>query len=155
MTFAALYLLWSALHELPNPNEITMELNSGESPLKGLRVLVVEDETLVAMLVEEYLTELGCVIAGSARRVPKALEIIDGSAIDAAVLDLNVAGEDVSPIVAKLVAKSVPFIFASGYGEKGLPANWASYQVLQKPFSAGDLQTALLSAVSARDATTA
>lgn len=116
-------------------------------PLQGLRVLVVEDETLVAMLVEEYLADFGCVVAFSARRVGKALLAARNLELDAAVLDVNVAGESVSPIAEALEERHVPFIFASGYGVKGVEERWAARPVLQKPFSSKELQAALLACV--------
>ncbi len=116
-------------------------------PLQGLRVLVVEDETLVAMLVEEYLADFGCVVAFSARRVGKALQAARNLELDAAVLDVNVAGESVSPIAEALEERQVPFLFASGYGVKGVEERWAARPVLQKPFSAKELQAALLACV--------
>ncbi len=116
-------------------------------PLQGLRVLVVEDETLVAMLIEEYLADFGCVVAGSVRRVAKGLQVLKDLEVDAAVLDLNVAGESVSPIADVLGQRNVPFIFASGYGIKGVEERWAGRPVLQKPFSAKELHAALLACV--------
>jgi CheY-like chemotaxis protein len=115
--------------------------------LQGLRVLIVEDEALVAMLLEAYLAELGCVVAGSASRVSRALETLQNTQVDAAILDLNVNGEDVSPIVNILDGRGTPFIFASGYAE-GLDARWAGRRVLQKPFTSEELREALQSAVS-------
>ncbi len=116
-------------------------------PLQGLRVLVVEDETLVAMLIEEYLAEFGCVVALSARRVEKGLEGLQNLDVGAAVLDVNVAGESVSPIAELLSKRNVPFIFASGYGAKGVEARWIGRPVLQKPFAAGELRSALLASL--------
>jgi DNA-binding response OmpR family regulator len=114
--------------------------------LDGLRVLVVEDETLVAMLVEDYLTELNCVVAGSARRIAKALEMVESKPIDVAVLDLNVAGDDISPLVEALEAKRIPYVFASGYGSKGLNPAWSHAVVLQKPFDMKQLGAAIATA---------
>lgn len=116
-------------------------------PLQGLRVLVVEDETLVAMLIEEYLMEFGCEVAFSARRVSKGLQSLNSIEVDAAVLDVNVAGESVSPIAEILDRRNVPFIFASGYGAKGVEQRWTGRPVLQKPFSARELRLALLACV--------
>jgi len=117
-------------------------------PLQGLRVLLVEDETLVAMLVEEYLSELGCVVAASARRVHRALETLAKVEVDAAILDLNVAGEDVAPVADLLESRRVPFILASGYDQAGMSASrWASNPILQKPFTLAELRQALLSAL--------
>jgi CheY-like chemotaxis protein len=123
---------------LTGPNALKGDL------LQGLRVLVVEDESLVAMLIEEYLAELGCVVACSARRVGKAVETLGQSEVDVAVLDVNVAGESVLPLAALLDEHKIPFIFASGYGAKGVDSRWADRPVLQKPFSPDDLRYALL-----------
>ena len=119
-------------------------------PLQGLRVLVVEDESLVAMLIEEYLAEFGCIVASSARRVDKGLESIKDLDIGAAVLDVNVAGESVSPIAELLEERHIPFIFASGYGARGVEARWAGRPVLQKPFTSNDLRSALLASLQAK-----
>jgi CheY-like chemotaxis protein len=119
-----------------------------KDPLQGLRVLIVEDEALVAMLVEEYLAELGCVVAGSARRVSRALESLQNSQVDAAIIDLNVNGEDITPVIETLDARGTPFIFASGYAEKSLDQRWGGRGVLQKPFSSKELGQALHSIIS-------
>ena len=116
-------------------------------PLQDLRVLVVEDESLVAMLIEEYLTDFGCAPACSVSRVGKALKVLKNTEIDAAVLDVNVAGESVAPIAEALEQRGVPFIFASGYGRSGVDERWSNRPVLQKPFSAKELQAALIDCV--------
>jgi CheY-like chemotaxis protein len=115
--------------------------------LQGLRVLVVEDETLVAMLIEEYLADFGCNIVFSGRRVGKTLYALKSLEVEAAVLDVNVAGESVSPVAEVLELRKVPFIFASGYGIKGVDERWSTRPVLQKPFSAMELQAALVACV--------
>jgi CheY-like chemotaxis protein len=112
--------------------------------LNGLRVLIVEDETLVAMLMEELLEELGCKVACTATRVRKALEGLEGTSIEAAVLDVNVAGESVTPLVDALNKRQIPFIFASGYGAKGVDPRWADRPILQKPFTIEELEAALV-----------
>ncbi len=123
---------------------------SPADPLQGLRVLVVEDETLVAMLIEEYLAELGCVVALSARRVSRALVGMKDLEIDAAVLDVNVAGESVTPVAELLAQRNVPFVFASGYGAKGVEASWAGRPVIQKPFAERELRAGLLACLQAK-----
>ncbi len=115
--------------------------------LRGLRVLVVEDETLVAMLIEEYLLEMGCEIALSASRVAKALNALQTCPVDAAVLDVNVAGESIAQLVETLHQRDIPFIFASGYGPRGIDPRWSRAPVLQKPFTGSDLRTALLASL--------
>ncbi len=118
--------------------------NAAADPLDGLRVLIVEDETLVAMLIEEYLLELGCEVAFSASRVAKAMKGLQSHPIDVAVLDVNVAGESISRLVETLDQLGIPFIFASGYGARGVDARWSGSPVLQKPFTGSDLRGALL-----------
>jgi DNA-binding response OmpR family regulator len=115
--------------------------------LQGLRVLVVEDETLVAMLVEEYLADLGCIIVYSGRRISSTLHALKNLEVGAAVLDVNVAGESIAAVAEILEQRKVPFLFASGYGAKGIDDRWAGRPVLQKPFSAKELEAALLACV--------
>jgi len=122
-------------------------VNAAVNPLNGLRVLIVEDETLVAMLIEEFLLELGCEVALSASRVAKAMRGLHTCDIDVAVLDVNVAGESVSQLVETLVQRGIPFIFASGYGARGIDPRWALSPVLQKPFTGTDLRSALLASL--------
>ncbi len=118
--------------------------------LQGLRVLVVEDETLVAMLLEDMLADHGCVVAGVAGRIPQALEMAgdDSLAIGAAILDVNLAGQPSFPIAEVLAAKGVPFVFATGYGAGGLPEEWRDRPTLQKPFGHDDVGRMLLAAIS-------
>lgn len=117
--------------------------------LKGLRVLVVEDEALVALQLEDMLSDLGCAVVGPAARVGQALELLNGHKIDAAVLDLNVAGELVYPVAEALTARRVPFIFATGYGAAGLTEPYRSRPVLQKPFLLSQLRKAMLDSLTA------
>ena len=123
-------------------------MNVDADPLHGLRVLIVEDETLVAMLIEEYLLEMGCEVALSASRVAKAMKGLQTRRVDAAVLDVNVAGESIGELVEDLCQRHIPFIFASGYGARGVDAKWSGNPVLQKPFTGADLRTALLTSLA-------
>jgi DNA-binding response OmpR family regulator len=111
--------------------------------LRGLRVLIVEDEPLVAALIEEHLLDLGCAVVFSARRLSKAQESLEKTEIDAAILDVNVAGESITPFAAGLEERGIPFVFASGYGSNGIEPRWMTREVLQKPFSAEELEKAL------------
>ncbi len=120
-----------------------------DNSLRGLRILIVEDETLVAMLIEDYLLEFGCEVVFSASRIAKAIRGLQGCHVDAAVLDVNVAGENVAQLAETLHERGIPFIFASGYGAGGVDKRWSSIAVpvLQKPFTGADLQTALLASL--------
>jgi CheY-like chemotaxis protein len=112
-------------------------------------VLLVEDETLVAMLLEDMVADLGGAIVGSASRVGRALDIVreQGSEIDLAVLDVNLGGEDAFPVAALLAERGVPFVFSTGYGSAGLPEQWRSRPTLQKPFTQTQVETVLRQAL--------
>lgn len=115
--------------------------------LAGLRVLVVEDEALIAMLVEEYLDELGCEVAGVAGRLEEALEKARTLApLDLAVLDVNLAGRLSYPVASVLRERGVALVFATGYGGAGLPEDLRGVPVLSKPFERDQLAEVLSAA---------
>lgn len=116
--------------------------------LSSLKVLVVEDEALVSMLVEDMLTDLGCTIIGPAAEIEEALRLAGSADIDAALLDVNLGGRPIFPVADALKARGVPFAFASGYGEAGLTDDHRGATVLQKPFREADLRRVLETLVS-------
>jgi CheY-like chemotaxis protein len=118
-------------------------------PLKDIRVLLVEDEALVAMLVEDMLADEGCVVVATAARLDEALAHAKNTALefDVAILDLNLAGESTFAVASALQARGVPFAFATGYGAGGLPEEWRARPTLQKPFTAGDIGKVLAKAL--------
>jgi CheY-like chemotaxis protein len=107
------------------------------------RVLVVEDELLLGILLEGMLAELGHEVVTIAPRVSAALAAVESETYDLAVLDVRLYGESVDPVAAALVAKAIPFIFATGYGRDGVPEPYRNRLVLQKPFSKADLERAI------------
>ena len=111
----------------------------GEKTLAGRRVLIVEDEILIGMMIEDILTDLGCAIAGPCGSVASALDMIETGAPDVAVLDVNLAGEKVYPVAAALLRRHIPFMFLSGYGEDAIPAEHPDWPVCPKPFRTSDL----------------
>lgn len=111
--------------------------------LSGQRILIVEDEAVIAMLLEDQLEELGCVVVGAASSVADALAEIEREAIDAVVLDLNLRGEHSYPIAEALTAQGTPYLFITGYGSQGLDPEYQDKPVLQKPFNSSALQQAL------------
>lgn len=116
--------------------------------LKGRRVLVVEDESLVAMLLETILEDLGCIPVGPVSTVDEGVEkATSEDVLDLALLDVNVAGREVFPVADALFERGVPVVFSTGYGEAGLPERWRGTQALQKPFSESAVRDALLKAV--------
>lgn len=116
------------------------------SPLHGLRMLIVEDETMVAMMVEELLESFGCEVVAVAASVKQALAVMaaDTGAIDGAILDVNIAGEKVFPVADALTAKSIPFVFATGYGASGLDPGFEQHPVIAKPFRVATLSQVLI-----------
>lgn len=117
----------------------------------GRRVLVVEDEALVAMLLETILEDMGCVAVGPAATVDEGLRMAADEAVDAALLDVNVAGRQVFPVAEALKRRGVPFIFSTGYGEGGLPDEWRGQPTLQKPFTEAAVRNALIAAMGLAD----
>ena len=118
------------------------------SPLSGLKVLVLEDETLVSFLAEDMLKELGCAIVWQASGAQQALELLDGCVPDGAVLDVNLAGGTAYPVAARLQAMQIPFVFATGYGRVLEP--WSAHPVIAKPFKRAELEAALILALASR-----
>jgi CheY-like chemotaxis protein len=105
--------------------------------------MVVEDESAVALVVESMLEDFGCVVEASAWRVPQALELAATLSIDLAVLDVNVAGEQVFPVASLLRERGVPFVFATGYGRNGVPEGFSDTPVVAKPFQPPELEHAI------------
>ena len=118
---------------------------SGATPdtAPARRVLVVEDEMLIGMLLEDMLTDLGHEVAAIVPRLKDALAAVERETYDLAVLDVHLHGESAFPVADALIAKGVPFVFATGYGERGLPENYRGRPVLQKPFAKDDLERVL------------
>jgi CheY-like chemotaxis protein len=113
------------------------------SPLCGSRVLLVEDEMIVAWLLEDMLAELGCVVVGPAATVDRALAMIDAQDIDVALLDVNLNGEMSYPVADALIARGVPFVFSTGYDKDRLLEGYRTVPVLQKPYHHSELSDAL------------
>ena len=102
--------------------------------LAGKRIMVVEDELLVALLVEDVLADAGCIVVGPFARVPEALAAAKIEAIDAALLDVNVANEKVFPVAYALEERGIPFLFVTGYGNLALPQDRPDWEACAKPF---------------------
>ena len=113
------------------------------------RALVVEDEPLVAMMLEDMLEELGYAVASSAQTISEAIKRIEAGGFDFAILDVNLAGAKVFPAALALSQAAIPFAFASGEDSAGLPAEYRTRPVIGKPFGLDELKAALEVLVSA------
>ena len=107
------------------------------------RVLVVEDEVLVGMLLEEMLHELGYEVAALSTHLDEALILAHDAQFDVALLDINLNGRQSFPVADAIRARGLPLLFATGYGSRILTAPYKDTPILQKPFSLDELRAAL------------
>ena len=107
--------------------------------LTGKRVLVVEDEYLIALEVENALLDAGCVVVGPFASVRDALDALKVEKVDAALLDVNVGGEMVFPVAHLLEKAGTPFLFVTGYGQAILPRDRPDWEACPKPFHPDEL----------------
>jgi CheY-like chemotaxis protein len=107
--------------------------------LAGRRVLVVEDELLVLMMIEDMLADLGCESVIAAATVDKALAVIDAQVIDAAMLDMNLKGNNSHVVAEALAARGVPFVYSTGAGGPNMRDGYRDRPVLKKPFKYEEL----------------
>lgn len=119
--------------EIPR-DKMQKESVSMRSSLVGKRVLVVDDEPLIAMDIIANLSDERCEVIGPAATIDRALALIEETQIDAALLDANLAGEPVDVLAAALVKRKIPFAFVSGYGRENLPEAFRDYELVRKPF---------------------
>ena len=113
------------------------------------RVLVVEDEYLIRMLLEDMLADLGYAVAEAVGTLAEARKFAAAGAFDVAILDVNVDGEEIYPVADILAQRGLPFVFVTGYGEGSLPAKYRSRPALQKPFQTEQLQATLAGLLAA------
>jgi CheY-like chemotaxis protein len=111
--------------------------------------LLVEDEALVALMIEDMLTELGLNVVASVAQVPRACEWAASAAFDMAILDVNIAGEFVFPVARILRQRRIPFLFSTGYGQPSLDEEFRNTLTIGKPFSAEQLAEKLRKLLSA------
>ena len=116
--------------------------------LCGRRILVVEDEALVALLLEDMLAEDDAVVVGPAANVEAALALIETEAFDAAVLDVNLDGQMSYPVADALLARAIPFVFSTGYASNRLQEGYREFPALQKPYHATELRRALADVIA-------
>jgi CheY-like chemotaxis protein len=102
--------------------------------LSGCKILVVEDEYLVASLIQDVLESAGCTVHGPVARLPEAIEVAEKTACDAAVLDVNLSGQLVFGVAEILERRQIPYVFVTGYGLGVLPPRHHGCPALHKPF---------------------
>lgn len=108
------------------------------------RVLLVEDEPLISMMLEDMMGDIGYVVAGSARDTKGALEYIEAEDLDVALLDVHLADGDCFGLADALLARGVPVIFSTGVGRDEIPAPYDQYPYVTKPFDMRQLEAALV-----------
>jgi CheY-like chemotaxis protein len=113
------------------------------SQLNGLRVLIVEDEALIAMMAEDMIDSLGCTVAGLAATIGDAHKALTTIEFDVAILDVNLNGTTSMGLATTLKERGTPFAFTTGYGADGIDPEHLDMPVLTKPYSIGDLENAL------------
>jgi CheY-like chemotaxis protein len=114
-----------------------------EASAAAPRVLVVEDEYLIRMLLEDMLDELGYEVAAAVGTISEAGQIAANGDFNAAILDVNLDGQEIYPVADILTKRGLPFVFVTGYGERSLPEPYRGRPALQKPFQSEQLKTAL------------
>lgn len=124
-----------------------VEMNGGKVPV---RVLVVEDEALIAMVLVDILDDLGCTVVAVAATMADALPKCETSSFDLAILDVRVAGDFVFPGARAIARRGIPYILATGSGGDELPADLTPSSVLGKPYGAGAVESAVLKALAER-----
>ena len=133
-----------------NPAHLQSLRKPADLSLQGLRLLVVEDEPLIAMMISDMLQDFGCRVVGPAGCVAHALDLIEREAVDGGLLDVSLRGGQRSyPVAETLRQRGIPFAFVTGYGEAGLIAHFRGIRVLQKPFVADHLRRIIAESIVA------
>lgn len=114
-----------------------------DAKLAGLRILLVEDESLIAMLLENTLQRLGITVLGPVGSLSKALDVARSQKFDGAILDVTIRGGDVHPVAELLMTRGIPFVLATGHKVEHLPANLRGQRLLRKPYSNDEFTAAL------------
>jgi CheY-like chemotaxis protein len=112
---------------------------SSGADLNGLRVLVVEDQSIVALHVADVLRDAGCMVIGPVANLKPALDLACAERLDFAVLDVNLDGDHIFPVAQELENRGIPFVLATGYSDSTLPEHWRGRPCLRKPFTDAQL----------------
>jgi CheY-like chemotaxis protein len=121
-----------------------------QSVLRSSRILVVEDEYLIATMLREWLENAGCVVVGPVPSVERALRLLESeTAINGAVVDVNLGGVLAYAVADRLLALNIPFVFTSGYEDDALRKRYPQIRSCSKPYLFPEMERALASALSA------
>lgn len=144
--------MFAAISEASGDNQASAAAGTGSGTAVpgGLKAMIVEDNALLAMLLEDMLGDLGITVSGAATNLADAVTLAGHVQADVAVLDLNLDGELSFPAAERLSARGIPVIFATGYGTEQMPDRFASAPTIEKPFAPQELEAALLRAMTAR-----
>jgi len=112
---------------------VNMPAGNSSKKLPAERILIVEDEALVAMILEDQLADLGISVAATCASVPDAMRAIEDNAPQAAILDVNLRGQLVYPVADRLLDRGIPFVFVTGYGRESIDRRYSFVKVLEKP----------------------
>ena len=126
-----------------------MTADPNDDVLNGVRVLVVEDEAAISMLLEDMLLDFGCAVVGPPHACRPPSRWPPQETFEIAILDVNVAGEPIYPVAEAIVQRDLPLVFSTGYGGAGIREPFRDRPVVQKPFSQADLKRTLISAIRA------
>ncbi|BBK33958.1 CheY-like chemotaxis protein [Stella humosa] len=107
--------------------------------IAGIRIMIVEDEAMITLLLQDMLEEMGCIIAATAAGLDEALAAAETTALDIAILDVNLGGTETYPVADVLRRRGIPYVFSTGYGASTLHADHQGRPTLQKPFVERDL----------------
>src|SRR6476660_466104 len=111
-----------------------MSTEPGGANPRTARIFVIEDDSMIRMLLADMLEQLGYTVAGEAARIDEAIEAARHAAFDAAILDVDLGGTSSEPVAQALAGRKIPFVFATGYGAQGLPEAFRNRPTLKKPF---------------------
>ena len=110
-------------------------------------ILIVEDDTMIRMMIVDMVEDLGYAVAAEASEIDEALRLLQTTAFDVAILDVNLNGKIVLPVAEALRARGLPFVFSTGYGAEGVPEGFRGELILQKPFQMDALKKAIETAL--------
>jgi PAS domain S-box-containing protein len=119
--------------EAASDTVVNLPAGTSARKLPGERILIVEDEALVAMSLEDQLADLGISVAATCASVPEAMRAIESNRPQAAILDVNLRGQLVYPVADRLLDRGIPFVFVTGYGRESIDRRYSFIKVLEKP----------------------